>query len=79
MMGRVFSIIQIVSAGAMPFGILFFGPLADLVSVESILIVSGILLVLVGALYYRSNRNIALPYSEEPRPEAFVGPAENGD
>lgn len=79
MMGRVFSIIQIVSAGAMPFGILFFGPLADLVSVESILVVSGILLVLVGALYYRSNRNIALPYSEEPRPEAFVGPAENGD
>jgi len=79
MMGRVFSIIQIVSAGAMPFGILFFGPLADIVSVESILIVSGILLVLVGALYYRSNRNIAIPYSGEPFAENSVTPPKKND
>lgn len=54
MMGRVFSIIQIIAAGAMPLAILVFGPLADIVSVEVILIVSGALLALVGVLYHRS-------------------------
>ncbi|WP_223376831.1 hypothetical protein [Schnuerera sp. xch1] len=33
---------------AMPVAILLFGPLADVVSVETILIVSGVLLALVG-------------------------------
>jgi len=51
MLGRVFSIVQIISASAMPVAILFFGPLADIVSVEAILIVSGALLVLLGVLY----------------------------
>ncbi|MGI6557857.1 MAG: MFS transporter [Limnochordia bacterium] len=51
MLGRVFSIVQIISASAMPVAILFFGPLADVVSVEAILIVSGALLVLLGILY----------------------------
>lgn len=51
MMGRVFSLIQIVTGSAMPFAILFFGPLADVVSIESILVVSGVLLAVVGVLY----------------------------
>ena len=51
MLGRVFSILQIISAGAMPVAILLFGPLADVVSVEVILQVSGLLLALVGARY----------------------------
>jgi DHA3 family macrolide efflux protein-like MFS transporter len=55
MMGRVFSIVQIIIGSATPVAILVFGPLADVVSVESILIVSGILLALVGVLYQRSN------------------------
>lgn len=59
MLGRVFSIIQIISASAVPVSILIFGPLADIVSVEVILIVSGILLVLVGILYHRSSKNIS--------------------
>ena len=60
MLGRVFSIVQLISAGATPIAILLFGPLADVVSVESILIVSGILLALVGVLYYHSNKNISI-------------------
>ena len=48
MLGRVFSIVQIISASAMPVAILFFGPLADVVSVEAILIVSGALLRSLG-------------------------------
>jgi len=56
MLGRVFSIVQIISASAMPVAILIFGPLADIVSVEVILIVCGVLLALVGILYQNSNK-----------------------
>ena len=58
MMGRVFSIVQIISASAMPVAILLFAPLADIVSVEVILIVSGTLLALVGILYHHHTKNI---------------------
>ncbi|MGH0054344.1 MAG: MFS transporter, partial [Sphaerochaetaceae bacterium] len=50
-MGRVFSIVQLLSGSAIPLGILLFGPLSDKVSVELLLIVSGILLACVGAVY----------------------------
>lgn len=60
-LGRVFSILQIIASSAMPAAILLFGPLADVVSVEAILIVSGALLALVGVLYQLSNRNISMP------------------
>lgn len=62
-LGRVFSIVQIVSASAMPVAILLFGPLADRVSVESILFVSGILLALVGVVYGLSARSGKKPGS----------------
>ncbi len=55
-MGRVFSIVELISGFSLPLGILLYGPLADIVSIESLLIVSGILLVLVGLSYQRSNR-----------------------
>lgn len=51
MMGRVFSILQIMAGSAMPVAILAFGPLADVVSVEVLMIVSGVLLALVGVWY----------------------------
>lgn len=57
MLGRVFSIVQIIASSAMPVAILLFGPLADIISVETILVVSGVILALVGVLYYRSNKN----------------------
>ena len=57
-MGRVFSIVELIVGFSMPIGILIFGPLADIVSIESLLIVSGVLLVVVGLLYQRSNRRM---------------------
>jgi DHA3 family macrolide efflux protein-like MFS transporter len=60
MLGRVFSIVQIISVSAMPIAILLFGPLADIVSVESILIVTGVLLAFVGVLYQRSNKKMSI-------------------
>lgn len=56
MLGRVFSIVHIIAASAMPVAILFFGPLADVVSVEIILCISGIFLALVGIIYQRSSK-----------------------
>jgi DHA3 family macrolide efflux protein-like MFS transporter len=50
-LGRVFSIVQIMAASAMPVAILVFGPLADVVSVELLLVVSGVLLAVVGVWY----------------------------
>jgi DHA3 family macrolide efflux protein-like MFS transporter len=50
-MGRVFSIVQLLSGSAIPLGILLFGPLADRVPVEWLLIISGILLAIVGLIY----------------------------
>jgi DHA3 family macrolide efflux protein-like MFS transporter len=45
MHGRMFSFLQIVCASAIPLGMMIFGPLADIVSVETIYAVCGVLLV----------------------------------
>lgn len=57
-MGRVFSIVQVLSGSTIPLGMLVYGPLADIVSIESLLIVSGALMALVGLLYQRTNRKL---------------------
>ena len=48
--GRVFGFVGIVMALAMPIGMVAFGPLADTVTVESLLVIAGILLVVVIAI-----------------------------
>jgi len=48
--GRVFGFVGIVMAVAMPLGMVILGPLADVVSVEIILIVTGALTVLIAIL-----------------------------
>lgn len=53
MMGRVFSIIQIITSASMPVAMLLFGPLADVVSVELILLVTGIMLAGLGFIVSR--------------------------
>ncbi|HKL56846.1 MAG TPA: MFS transporter [Sphaerochaeta sp.] len=57
-MGRVFSIVQVLSGSTIPLGMLVYGPLADIVSIESLLIVSGALMALVGLLYQRTNKRM---------------------
>jgi len=53
MLGRVFSIVQIITAGAMPLAMLFFGPLADEIAIEKILVVTGLLLAWLGVVFGR--------------------------
>ena len=57
-MGRVFSIISIISGGAMPVAIVLFGPLADVIKIEYILIVTGIIVVITGLFFHRGNRKL---------------------
>lgn len=58
--GRVFGLLGIVMALAMPFGMLVFGPLSDVVSVQALLIGGGVLTILVGIVVATRN-----PVSEE--------------
>lgn len=53
MQGRVFSILQIASSCVLPLGTVVFGPLADIVSIQSILISSGMSLFIFGLLAWR--------------------------
>ncbi|HWR62607.1 MAG TPA: MFS transporter [Clostridia bacterium] len=55
MQGRVFSMLQIVSSTAMPVGMLVFGPLADVMSIELLLIITGVLMIVAGASIYYSK------------------------
>jgi DHA3 family macrolide efflux protein-like MFS transporter len=47
MHGRVFSYVGIVMALATPVGMAIFGPLADVISVQAILVISGVIMALV--------------------------------
>lgn len=51
-MGRVMSIMTMINSIAMPIGILIFGPLADVVDIELLMIISGLAMIVFGALYW---------------------------
>ena len=65
-MGRVFSVVGVIGMGAMPLGMLIFGPLADRIPVEIILIVTGVLLALSGVLILL-DRKLRAMEPTEPR------------
>ncbi|MDL2272840.1 hypothetical protein LJC23_07420, partial [Desulfovibrio sp. OttesenSCG-928-I05] len=56
MMGRVFSILQLVSMSSMPFAMMLFGPLADRIAIEPLLVVTGALLAITGLVFARAGR-----------------------
>ncbi|AYC28490.1 MFS transporter [Paenisporosarcina cavernae] len=47
-LGRVFGVLGMISTSMMPLGMLMFGPLADFIAIEWMLVGTGILLVLLG-------------------------------
>lgn len=47
MYGRVFSIVNIIGSGIMPLSMILFGPLSDIISIEIILIIAGILFMAI--------------------------------
>lgn len=56
-MGRVFSVVSMINNGLMPLGMLLFGPLADSVSIELLLVITGAI-VLVAAVTLMLDRTI---------------------
>ncbi len=54
-LGRVFSVNTMLFTSMMPLGMLFFGPLAEVVTIESILIVTGILMVVQSMVVVRNR------------------------
>ena len=62
-MGRVSSISTMINSIAMPIGIALFGPLADVVSIELLLLISGALMMIFGFLYLanRPMMNAGMP------------------
>lgn len=57
-MGRVFSILGMISSIMMPFGMLVFGPISDFVKIEWLLIGTGILIIVLS--YYFGSSKILL-------------------
>jgi len=56
MQGRVFSLVQVGSSTAFPLGIALFGPLSDAVPIDSLLVVTGLLLVLIAGLMLTNRK-----------------------
>ena len=62
MQGRVFSIIEVIALAVMPVGMVVFGPVADLIKVEYILIVTGILMTAIGwSIFSNSKKGRLVP------------------
>lgn len=59
-MGRVFSLVTITEAFAMPFSMLVFGPIADVVSIELLLIITGAFMMAIVFLMTRSKEVLAV-------------------
>jgi DHA3 family macrolide efflux protein-like MFS transporter len=64
-MGRVLAVFNMVSSIMMPAGMVLFGPLADLVSIDSILVVTGAV-ILVLSLPFIADKTLR----EAGRPES---------
>lgn len=52
MHGRIFSLMQVATSCALPLGMAFFGPLADLIKVQHILITTGLVVLAVSLLLW---------------------------
>ena len=54
-LGRVLSVFTMLGSLAMPFGMLFFGPLADVINIDVIFIGTGVVMVFLGTIYFVSK------------------------
>ena len=54
-LGRVLSVFTMLGSLAMPFGMLFFGPLADIVNINYVFIGAGAVMVFLGIMYFVSK------------------------
>jgi len=59
LMGRVFGLVSIISSGSMPLSMVVFGLLSDYVSVESLLILTGGLMIIIALVAFSFKEMIA--------------------
>ncbi|MBP1631282.1 MAG: transporter [Bacteroidetes bacterium] len=57
--GRVFSVLSMIAGSIVPLSMLVFGPLADMVKIEYILIVTGVLLLILSFFFVRNKTLLA--------------------
>jgi len=68
--GRVFSYVGIVMALATPLGMVVFGPIADVLSVQALLVIAGLVTIVVMAIAFAMpSGRAALRAAHEPLPE----------
>lgn len=68
-LGRIFGVFGMISTSMMPIGMLIFGPLADAVSVEWLLVGTGLILLVLTAFFGRNKR---LVEAGKPLPQETV-------
>jgi DHA3 family macrolide efflux protein-like MFS transporter len=51
-LGRVLSVFTMMSSIAMPLAMIFFGPLGDIINIDYILIGTGIIMCLLGSIFF---------------------------
>lgn len=66
LMGRVFGLVSIIGSGGMPLSMLLFGPLADVMSVETQLIITGLLMIALSLFVFRFKEMV---WAGEPETE----------
>jgi len=66
MMGRVFSVINIIISTVMPLGMLLFGPLADVINVRVIMVGSGLIMAILAFSLLFNKRLLALDPTGRP-------------
>jgi len=76
-LGRVLGFVGIVSAVGMPLGMLVFGPLANVISVEAVLVIAGVLMFGIAAFAFLTpSGREALAYVKAHRPGTEPEPGE---
>lgn len=57
MQGRMQSLVQIVSSSALPVGMLIFGPLSEVLAIEYLMLATGAIISLLGAVIYARKKH----------------------
>jgi DHA3 family macrolide efflux protein-like MFS transporter len=67
-LGRIFGVFGMISTSMMPMGMLIFGPMADLIEIEILLITTGMLLIIIAILLGKNKTlvKIGKPALTEP-------------
>jgi DHA3 family macrolide efflux protein-like MFS transporter len=67
-LGRIFGVFGMISTSMMPIGILIFGPIADIIEIEWLLVGTGVFILILSILLGRDRVLLAAGKSEEKVP-----------